>query len=338
VIVALDASQDGGSQFLDFNKVLQTARSQYGVRITALTMDGETGRWEEINLAPVRSMPARRADGGQGSSEAQGTKPAPAPGTATRAERHFLVARIEYPDNEQTRAAGMTGPRQQVGYLVYVKPTLTGDEPPQVLGFDAVSAEFPHDSTLDQLFDAARFDAYRALGEHLGDVVATELEGQAPPAGRESTAWLADWSPGAAQRDAAPVAVAPTSPSPSPGPPDAALGPRDVNADFEAQVERALAGLRAEDETTRQHACVALDYWLSEQIAPAELLVRVIQEIMLAFGSAKDPATREQYCLTLIRMGEKRQSVRDFLAKRAADPDESDAVRFLCREHVEVES
>jgi hypothetical protein len=267
VIVALDASQDGGSQFLDFNKVLQTARSQYGVRITALTLDGETGRWEEINLAPVRSLPARRADGGQGSSEAQGTKPAPAPGVATRAERHFLVARIEYPDNEQTRAAGMTGAEQQVGYLVYVKPTLTGDEPPQVLGFDAVSAEFPHDSTLDQLFDAARFDAYRALGEHLGDVVATELEGQLPPAGRESTAWLADWVPGECRS-------------------------REELRTFDDQTaERVFSQLGSEDPDRQLNACKLITD--AADVASASLRERARREIQGALRKARDEDVRE---------------------------------------------
>jgi hypothetical protein len=336
VIIALDASQDGECQFLDFNKVLQTARSQYGVRITDVVDDQETGRPRELDLAPLRSGPARDGEPDKSRSDAEGGKP-PAPrGAATRARRHFLIARIEYPDGEQSRTTGMTSPEQRVGYLIYVKPTLTGDEPPAVLGFDAVSAEFPHDSTLDQFFDAARFDAYRALGEHLGEVVATELEGTSSRAGKESTAWLADWRSGAAHGDAAPVPIALAPPSPAP--PAAAPVPQGVNADFEAQVERALEGLRANDEAARQHACVALDYWLSEQIAPAELLVRVLQEIMAAFSSAKDAATREQYCLTLIRLGEKRQSVREFLAKRAEDPQESDAVRFLCREHGRVES
>ena len=28
---------------------------------------------------------------------------------------------------------------------------------------------FPHESTADQLFDEAQFEAYRALGEHIGE-------------------------------------------------------------------------------------------------------------------------------------------------------------------------
>jgi len=50
------------------------------------------------------------------------------------------------------------------GIILYVKPTIRGDEPADVLGHAASNYDFPHDSTADQWFKEARFESYRALG------------------------------------------------------------------------------------------------------------------------------------------------------------------------------
>jgi hypothetical protein len=54
---------------------------------------------------------------------------------------------------------------------VYVKPTLVGDEPADVLNYHAQHASFPHESTADQFFDEAQWEAYRRLGEVIADKV-----------------------------------------------------------------------------------------------------------------------------------------------------------------------
>jgi hypothetical protein len=50
-----------------------------------------------------------------------------------------------------------------------------GDEPAQVLGQRAASSAFPHDTTLNQFYNETRFEAYRALGEHLGETVCNKF-------------------------------------------------------------------------------------------------------------------------------------------------------------------
>jgi hypothetical protein len=52
------------------------------------------------------------------------------------------------------------------GIILYIKATLSGDEPIDVRNFAAGDAEFPHDTTANQFFDEARFESYRALGYH----------------------------------------------------------------------------------------------------------------------------------------------------------------------------
>src|SRR5207249_2174444 len=54
---------------------------------------------------------------------------------------------------------------------VYLRTSLTGDEPPDVLQYADAHAEFPHHSTLDQLFSENQFESYRALGYHVAQEV-----------------------------------------------------------------------------------------------------------------------------------------------------------------------
>ncbi|HEY3303329.1 MAG TPA: patatin-like phospholipase family protein [Candidatus Binatia bacterium] len=56
---------------------------------------------------------------------------------------------------------------ESVGMLVYIKASLTGDEPADVLEHAGRHPMFPHDTTADQFFDESQFESYRKLGEHV---------------------------------------------------------------------------------------------------------------------------------------------------------------------------
>ena len=75
---------------------------------------------------------------------------------------HFNLGTIEYPP-----MGGSESPNQ--GYLLYIKASLTGDEPLPVLDYRSRHADFPHQSTADQFFDEAQFEAYRQLGHHIAE-------------------------------------------------------------------------------------------------------------------------------------------------------------------------
>ena len=57
----------------------------------------------------------------------------------------------------------------QTGYLLYIKSSLTGNKPDYVRDYRQSNRTFPHETTADQFFSEAQFEAYRALGEHIGD-------------------------------------------------------------------------------------------------------------------------------------------------------------------------
>ena len=52
-----------------------------------------------------------------------------------------------------------------------LKPSLVGDEPMDIRYYHATHPDFPHESTADQFFDEAQWEAYRKLGEHSVDAV-----------------------------------------------------------------------------------------------------------------------------------------------------------------------
>ena len=55
--------------------------------------------------------------------------------------------------------------------LVYVKASLTGDEPPDLQQYARRDPTFPHQTTADQFFDETQFESYRALGYHIAHEV-----------------------------------------------------------------------------------------------------------------------------------------------------------------------
>ncbi|MGB0013188.1 MAG: hypothetical protein WBQ03_16380 [Candidatus Sulfotelmatobacter sp.] len=69
---------------------------------------------------------------------------------------HCVVGTITYPEDPGTH-----------GFVVYIKSSLTGDEPADVLNYKREDSAFPHDSTVNQWFSESQFESYRRLGHHV---------------------------------------------------------------------------------------------------------------------------------------------------------------------------
>ncbi|MFD3700046.1 hypothetical protein ACFWUZ_28645 [Streptomyces sp. NPDC058646] len=72
---------------------------------------------------------------------------------------------IEYPEPV---LFSPDAPAATKGTIIYVKASLTPDMPYELLSYALREKAFPRQATSDQWFDHAQFDAYRALGHHLG--------------------------------------------------------------------------------------------------------------------------------------------------------------------------
>ena len=71
---------------------------------------------------------------------------------------HCAIGRIRYPECPE-----------RPNWLIYLKNSMTGNEPAPVLNYKRKSPDFPHESTADQFFDDSQFESYRALGDHIAE-------------------------------------------------------------------------------------------------------------------------------------------------------------------------
>jgi hypothetical protein len=86
-------------------------------------------------------------------------------GNFKHAKKHFSVGRIHYKNGEQ-------------GILLYIKNSLTGDEPTDLINYKLEEPSFPHHSTIDQFFSESQFESYRQLGYHMGNNVFSQFDGE----------------------------------------------------------------------------------------------------------------------------------------------------------------
>ncbi len=74
---------------------------------------------------------------------------------------HALWGEIRYPET----------PAGERGQVLYIKSSLVGDEPGDILNYALEHGAFPHDSTLNQWFTESQFESYRRLGLHIVNTV-----------------------------------------------------------------------------------------------------------------------------------------------------------------------
>ena len=74
---------------------------------------------------------------------------------------------------------GKVDPDAPDGTLLYIKPSLTGEELADVLNYRKTDPDFPHQSTTDQWFDETQFESYRSLGYRIGSVALRDAAGAA---------------------------------------------------------------------------------------------------------------------------------------------------------------
>jgi hypothetical protein len=83
-------------------------------------------------------------------------------------QTHSAFCRIYYPP---AKGAEQPAARAEcdIGLLLYLKLSVTGNEPELIRRYRRLHPEFPHQTTLDQFFDEEQFEAYRQLGVHVAD-------------------------------------------------------------------------------------------------------------------------------------------------------------------------
>jgi|GEM_PF-469274 len=92
------------------------------------------------------------------------------------AKSPFLVAEIDYPAKDGVGPAKDGASPAKTGLLIYMKSTIVQGLDFATLGYRAINADFPHQTTVDQFFDPDQFQAYRDLGRNSCSIMATTLD------------------------------------------------------------------------------------------------------------------------------------------------------------------
>jgi hypothetical protein len=138
-IIACDAGGDPNYALDDLGNAIRKCREDIGVEI-------------ELDTAPV--VLSEEKEGGGANSK-------------KRTKCHCTVGKIHYEDVDPEGAPGI---------FVYVKASLTGDEPADVLNYQTCHSDFPHQTTADQWFTESQFESYRRLGQHIAGTMFENID------------------------------------------------------------------------------------------------------------------------------------------------------------------
>jgi hypothetical protein len=146
-IIVLDNGADPNFQFEDFANLVRRARIDFGVEIRPADAAATAQRLGITagvlgDLAQCRSRRSAR-------------------GSIVAASRRVSAFEVVYADGHPP------------SLLLLVKPTLTGDEPPDLTHYAVSHPAFPQEPTADQFFDEAQWESYRRLGEVTGEQLFT---------------------------------------------------------------------------------------------------------------------------------------------------------------------
>jgi hypothetical protein len=86
--------------------------------------------------------------------------------------RHVFLGTIKYSCVDGNKHPD--GTEVTDGELLYIKASLTGDEPADVTQYYKAHPDFPHESTANQFFNESQFESYVRLGSHVVDSLGTE--------------------------------------------------------------------------------------------------------------------------------------------------------------------
>jgi hypothetical protein len=155
LIILVDAEQDADYKFSGLADLIRKARLDFGAEIEFVDPPKNLPGFG--TLGQLRRV--QPPEDGQIESSVGLELPADRAGLS---HAHAAIAKVTYVDGKSPPS-----------WLVYVKATLKGDEPVDVLEYHSNHPDFPHDSTANQFFDEAQWESYRRLGEHIGSKVLT---------------------------------------------------------------------------------------------------------------------------------------------------------------------
>jgi hypothetical protein len=174
LIVIIDADSDPDYEFADMSNLVRKARLDFNAEIKfmsatelqTLGFDDKLvksyGTLEELRRGSWAEEPIPDPKG-------SGKILFKSSDVARTSLKHAALAGVYYLDDRNSSAE----PKPH-SFLILIKPTLTGDEPVDVLEYHNSHPSFPHESTANQFFDEAQWESYRRLGQHIAETIFRE--------------------------------------------------------------------------------------------------------------------------------------------------------------------
>jgi hypothetical protein len=189
-VLIVDGEMDSDSTFEGLANLVRKARIDFGAEVRFLTekdLDLVVEKKVRPYIGTLEQLKRGKwevEESADGASEREGENPrsGPARGTDLPSAPRGKFLELDRTGRSLAHAA-LAEVRYENGFrswLLYVKPTVTGREPIDILEYHAAHPDFPHETTLDQYFDEAQWESYRRLGEYIADMIFGSLEGKAP--------------------------------------------------------------------------------------------------------------------------------------------------------------
>ena len=140
-IVVSDAGADPDFNFEDLGNAIRKIRTDLGIPIV----------FDEITIRAREKAETIFSPKGDGTGNVR---------------KYCAIAKIRY------SAVDGGDPEEVDGTLIYIKPTVYGLEPADVLTYAKANEKFPHETTGDQMYSESQFESYRALGAHVIQTIA----------------------------------------------------------------------------------------------------------------------------------------------------------------------
>ncbi len=168
LIVVADASADPKFSFEDLGVAIERVRADFDAEI--------------VFSEPGCDLKYLLPGSGENKDTAPGAVP-PLPSLIKKdafqakydlAEKGFAVGWVVY-------NASKPQSEREYGTIYYLKPTIVRGLPVDVYAYRAMNSDFPHQTTADQFFDEAQFEAYRVLGKNIAGAAIKYVPSVAPP-------------------------------------------------------------------------------------------------------------------------------------------------------------
>jgi hypothetical protein len=145
LIICSDATRDGDGGLAALANTIRRVRVDLQAEIHFLS---------SAELAKLLSDAGSASDIPQSVRDALGILDQLPPSASSHSMRHAALAKVTYPENSSPSV------------LLYVKASVTGDEPVDLLEYQRQHPRFPHQSVRDQSLSEAQWESYRQLGHH----------------------------------------------------------------------------------------------------------------------------------------------------------------------------